>query len=48
MDGSRTLPLVTFTPHPNPPPPRGEGRVGVNPIILNWLSGEMGEEQYPL
>jgi len=29
IDSGKMSPLVTFTPHPDPPPRRGEGRVGV-------------------
>ena len=29
FDGDRTSPPVSFAPHLNPPPRRGEGRVGV-------------------
>ena len=36
FDGHRTSPLVSFAPHPNPPPRRGEGRVGVM-LLMSFL-----------
>jgi len=40
IDGSRISPLVTFAPHPNPPPRRGEGRVGV--MLLEIFMQRLG------
>ncbi len=40
IDDSRTPPLVAFAPHPNPPPRRGEGRVGV--MLLEILRQRLG------
>jgi hypothetical protein len=33
-DGHGTSPPVPFVPHPNPPPRRGEGRVGVRRLEI--------------
>ena len=41
IDGSRTSVLVTFAPHPNPPSPRGEGRVGV--MLLEIFMQRLGK-----
>jgi hypothetical protein len=35
-------PLVTFAPHPNPPPRRGEGRVGV--MLLEIFMQRLGKD----